>query len=121
MIEAKSVSKRYGETQAVSDASLRLEAGRIHAIVGENGAGKSTLLKIVAGIVAPDSGEVLVNGTRLSPHTAASGIRAGVGMVTQHFSLVPVFSALDNVILGFEPGLFIDRHDARERSEEHTS
>ncbi len=116
MIEIRAVTKRYGETLAVSEASVALEAGRIHAIVGENGAGKSTLLKIAAGILAPDSGKVLVDGNRLSPHTAAAGIRAGVGMVAQHFSLVPVFTALDNVLLGFESGMFIDRDAARKRA-----
>ncbi len=118
MIEIRAVTKRYGETLAVSEASVVLEAGRIHAIVGENGAGKSTLLKIAAGIVAPDSGKVLVDGQRLSPHTAAAGIRAGIGMVAQHFSLVPVFTALDNVLLGFEPrtGVFIDRDAAAKRA-----
>jgi simple sugar transport system ATP-binding protein len=120
MIEIQGVTKRYGETIAVRDASLRLEPGRIHAIVGENGAGKSTLLKIAAGIVAPDSGHVSVSGKQLAPHTAAMGIRAGVGMVAQHFSLVPVFTALDNVLLGFEPltGMlgFLDRDAARVRA-----
>jgi simple sugar transport system ATP-binding protein len=117
MIEVRGVTKRFGETIAVDSASLTLEPGGIHAIVGENGAGKSTLLKIAAGILAPDEGEVCISGRRLSPHTAAAGIRAGVGMVAQHFSLVPVFTALDNVLLGFEPGFFIDREDARARAE----
>lgn len=110
--------KRYGETLAVDGVSLALEAGRLHAVVGENGAGKSTLLGIAAGIVRPDEGHVEIDGARLSPHTAARAIRAGVGIVTQHFSLVPVFSAIDNVMLGAEPvgplG-WLDRRSARER------
>ena len=104
--------KRYGETVAVGGVDLALEAGRLHAVVGENGAGKSTLLGIAAGIVRPDEGHVEVDGARLAPHTAARAIRAGVGMVTQHFSLVPVLTALENAMLGAEPaGLlgWIDR------------
>lgn len=110
--------KRYGETLAVGGVSLALEAGRVHAVVGENGAGKSTLLGIAAGIVRPDEGHVEIDGERLTPHTAARAIRAGVGIVTQHFSLVPVFSALDNVMLGAElvgPLGWLDRRGAGAR------
>jgi simple sugar transport system ATP-binding protein len=75
----------------------------IHAVCGENGAGKSTLLKIVAGMIVSDSGHVEAFGSRLEPHTPREGIRRGIGMVLQHFALVPVFTALENIVLGAEP------------------
>lgn len=113
------VSKRYGDVQAVSDATLEIELGRIHAIVGENGAGKSTLLAIAAGIATPDRGHVEIGGKRLEPHTPAAGIRAGVGMVAQHFSLVPPLTVLENMMLGVEPTSalgIVDRAAARRRA-----
>lgn len=109
----RNVSKSYGEIHAVDDATLTLELGRMHAIVGENGAGKTTLLKIAAGLTAPDRGHVEIEGTRV--HDARTAIRAGVGMVTQHFSLVPTLTALENIVLGFEPtrSVVLDMRSAR--------
>jgi len=111
------LDKRYGAVHAVTGVSLAFEAGKIHAVVGENGAGKSTLLKMAAGVVAPDAGEVRVGGEVLAPHTAAEAIRRGVGMVQQHFALVGVLSAIDNVMLGAEPVNALGRLDvARARA-----
>lgn len=98
-----SVSKRYGATLAVSGASLDLERGQIHAIVGENGAGKSTLSSIAAGLVVPDEGEVEIAGERLSPHNARAAVARGVGMVQQHFRLIEALTVLENAMLGAEP------------------
>jgi len=103
--------KSYGEVRAVRGVSASFDAGKIHAVVGENGAGKSTLLKMAAGVVVPDSGEVRVEGALLSPHTAAAAIARGVAMVQQHFALVPVFTALENVMLGAEPVASLGRLD----------
>jgi ABC-type uncharacterized transport system ATPase subunit len=117
------ITKEFGALRAVSGVSASFEAGRIHAVVGENGAGKTTLLKIAAGVVAPTSGEVRVDGQRLSPHTAAEAIRRGVAMVQQHFALIGVFTPLENIVLGAEPtGAFgkIDFEIARKRVEEIT-
>lgn len=100
---AVDVARRCGEVQAVKRASVAFEAGKIHAVCGENGAGKTTLLKIVAGMMVPDSGHVEAFGSTLIPHTPREAIRRGVGMVLQHFALVPVLSAIENVILGAEP------------------
>jgi ABC-type uncharacterized transport system ATPase subunit len=102
-LAAHDVDKRFGEVHAVDRATLSIEPGRIHAVVGENGAGKSTLLKIMAGIASPDAGSVTIDGRRLAPHSPAEAIRRGVGMVQQHFALVDVFTALENVVLGAEP------------------
>ena len=97
------VTRRCGTTVAVRAVSCAFRAGEVHAICGENGAGKTTLLKLVAGMFVPDEGEVVVGGSRLEPHTPKESIRRGVAMVLQHFALVPVFTALENIILGAEP------------------
>ncbi|HEY8040375.1 MAG TPA: ATP-binding cassette domain-containing protein [Polyangiaceae bacterium] len=120
LLSADHLDRRYGTVHAVADVSLAFEAGRLHAVVGENGAGKSTLLKMAAGVVVPDRGRVLVDGAPLEPHTAHEAIRRGVGMVQQHFALVGVLSALDNVMLGAEPVRSLGRLDgaaARARAE----
>ena len=98
------MSKRYADCVSVRRGDVVFETGRVHAVVGENGAGKSTLLKMAAGLVVPDTGRVLVEGAPLTPHTASEALRRGVGMVQQHFALVPVFTVLENMVLGAEPG-----------------
>ena len=103
LAEAKDIAKTFGATVALQRGSATFRAGEIHAVCGENGAGKSTLLKVIAGMVVPDSGQAVVRGTLLSPHTAKEAIDRGVAMVMQHFALVPVFSALENIMLGAEP------------------
>jgi ABC-type uncharacterized transport system ATPase subunit len=103
LARAASVEKRFGDLVAVRAATCSFRAGEIHAVCGENGAGKSTLLKMVAGMLVPDAGHVEAFGSLLSPHTPREAIRRGVGMVLQHFALVPVFTALENVVLGAEP------------------
>ncbi|HZF51075.1 MAG TPA: ATP-binding cassette domain-containing protein [Polyangiaceae bacterium] len=105
------VTKRFGEVAAVLDASITVEPGLIHAIIGENGAGKSTLLKLAAGALAPNEGSILVDGSPLKPATTAFAARLGVGMVHQQFMLVGAFTALENLILGSEPTLAGGRVD----------
>ena len=120
LARAVGVSIRYGDIVAVRPASVNFRSGLIHAVCGENGAGKSTLLKIVAGMVVPDTGHVEAFGSRLVPHTPREAISRGIGMVLQHFALVPVFTALENIVLGAEPtnGLgVIDVAAARRRAE----
>jgi simple sugar transport system ATP-binding protein len=102
-LELHGVDKFFGSVHAVQRASLVVEPGRIHAVVGENGAGKSTLLRIAAGLLVPDEGSVKIDGETLSPHTPAEAIRRGVAMVEQHFALVEVFTGLENILLGVEP------------------
>jgi simple sugar transport system ATP-binding protein len=106
------LAKRYGAVRAVEDVSVEFEAGQVHAVLGENGAGKSTLLKMAAGIALPDGGEVRVAGERLVPHNPREAIRRGVGMVQQHFALVGVLTAIENVMLGAEPVGALGRLDA---------
>jgi ABC-type uncharacterized transport system ATPase subunit len=114
------LDKRYGPVHAVDRVSIAFDRGQIHAVVGENGAGKSTLLKMAAGVLQPDAGEVRIDGARLEPHTAREAIRRGIGMVQQHFALVGVLTALQNVMLGAEPVRTFGRLDedaARTRAE----
>ena len=120
LARAVGVEKRYGDVVAVRAATVSFHAGVIHAVCGENGAGKSTLLKVVAGMVVPEIGNVEAFGSRLTPHTPREAIRRGVGMVLQHFALVPVFTALENIVLGAEPASalgVLDLKEARRRAE----
>ena len=113
------VCKFFGPVQANSDASLEVQAGEIHAVVGENGAGKSTLLRVLAGLYAPDGGTVEVFGRDVTGWSTSDAIAAGVGMVHQHFMLVPTLTVAENVVLGREPmsGLTYDRAMAESRVE----
>jgi simple sugar transport system ATP-binding protein len=103
-IELNGIDKRFGAVHANRNVSLRIERGTIHGIVGENGAGKSTLTSILYGFYQADAGEIRVSGTKCSIKTPSDAIRAGIGMVHQHFMLVEPFSALENVVLGVEGG-----------------
>jgi simple sugar transport system ATP-binding protein len=98
----RGVEKHFGPIAAVRGVSCAFAAGEIHCVCGENGAGKSTLLKLVAGMLLPDAGEVVVGKSALAPHTPREAIRRGVAMVLQHFALVPVFTTLENIVLGAE-------------------
>ncbi len=103
-IELKGISKAFGPVQANKDIDVQVPKGTIHGIIGENGAGKSTLMSILYGFYKADAGEILVDG-RLTPiPDSQSAIRAGIGMVFQHFKLVQNFTVLENVILGVEDG-----------------
>jgi general nucleoside transport system ATP-binding protein len=99
-VQMRGISKRYSETLANDGVDLTLHRGEVHAVLGENGAGKTTLMSILFGLVAPDSGEVLLDGEPAgigSPHDA---LARGAGMVHQHFMLVPELSVAENVVLG---------------------
>jgi simple sugar transport system ATP-binding protein len=102
-LKLTSVAKSFGPVRANRDASLEVRRGEIHALVGENGAGKSTLMRILSGMYAPDSGRVEVDGRDATGWSTAQAIAAGVGMVHQHFMLVPTLTVAENVVLGREP------------------
>ena len=105
------VSKSFGAVRANLGASLEVRAGEIHALVGENGAGKSTLMRVLAGMYAPDAGTVEVLGRDVTGWKTTDAIAAGVGMVHQHFMLVPTLTVAENVVLGMEPlsGITLDK------------
>src|SRR6185295_11994812 len=96
------IDKSFGPVRANQGASLEVARGEIHALVGENGAGKSTLMRILSGMYAPDSGRMEVNGRDVTGWTTTNAIDAGVGMVHQHFMLVPTLTVAENVMLGRE-------------------
>ncbi|MGZ3215642.1 ABC transporter ATP-binding protein [Paracoccus sp. T5] len=106
-IELRGISKAFGSVQANRDINLRVPKGTIHGIIGENGAGKSTLMSILYGFYRPDAGEILVNGRPITIADSQTAIRAGIGMVFQHFKLVQNFTVLENVILGVEEGALL--------------
>ncbi len=111
------IDKRFGPVHANKDISLEVEKGTIHGIVGENGAGKSTLMSILFGFYQADSGDIQVDGkpTRIASPTDA--IRAGIGMVHQHFMLVGKFTVLENIMLGAEGGFLLNSGRAKVRRE----
>ncbi len=106
-IELKGISKAFGPVQANKDIHIAVPKGTIHGIIGENGAGKSTLMSILYGFYRADSGEIFINGKLTSIPDSQSAIRAGIGMVFQHFKLVQNFTVLENVILGAEEGALL--------------
>ena len=116
-VEMRSVRKRFGPVEALADASLRAEPGEVHALLGENGAGKTTLMRVLCGTLRPDGGEVRVGGRRLPFGGARAAAAAGIGMVHQHFTLVPSLTVAENVALGTREGsglrLALDRVHAR--------
>lgn len=101
-LEMKHVSKRFGKVVANEDVSLSVEQGEIHALLGENGAGKSTLMNILYGLYKPTSGEVYMKGERLDIKDPSDAIAKGIGMVHQHFMLIPALSVIENVVLGLK-------------------
>ena len=106
-IELKGISKAFGPVQANKDISIRVMPGTIHGIIGENGAGKSTLMSILYGFYKADAGEIFINGKKTEIPDSQAAIAAGIGMVFQHFKLVPNFSVLENVVLGAEDGAML--------------
>ena len=103
VLEARGITKRFPGVVANNNVSLTIHKGQIVGLLGENGAGKSTLVKMIYGLYEPDEGEILMNGSQITLKGPRDAIRRGIGMVHQHFQLVPVFTVAENVILGDEP------------------
>lgn len=101
---AEGIVKRFPGVIANDGVHLDLREGEIHALLGENGAGKSTLMEIIYGRYRPDAGQMTLYGEPYAPHSARDGILRGVGMVHQHFLLIPAFTVAENIVLGQEPG-----------------
>jgi general nucleoside transport system ATP-binding protein len=102
-LELRGITKRFGSLVANDHMDLVVQPGEIHALLGENGAGKTTLMNVLYGLVQPDGGEILLDDEPVAIHSPRDAIRAKVGMVHQHFMLVPVFTVAENVTLGAEP------------------
>ncbi|MBM3614640.1 MAG: ABC transporter ATP-binding protein [Alphaproteobacteria bacterium] len=114
-IELKGISKAFGPVQANKDINIAVPKGTIHGIIGENGAGKSTLMSILYGFYKADAGQIFVDGRLTTIPDSQSAIRAGIGMVFQHFKLVQNFTVLENVILGAEDGPMLNTSLSRAR------
>ena len=110
-LELRGITKRFGSFTANDSISLIVEPGQIHSLLGENGAGKSTLMNVLFGLLRPDEGEILIDGVVTPISDSGDAVRRGLGMVHQHFMLVPVFSVTENVVLGFEPTKSFNRVD----------
>ena len=103
LLEVRGISRTFGSTRALQDVHLTIKAGSVHALVGENGAGKSTLGKIIAGVLPPDHGELVLRGTRVSFQSPRQALEHGIAFVAQELALVPRLTVAQNVFLGIEP------------------
>ncbi|HUX12689.1 MAG TPA: ABC transporter ATP-binding protein [Spirochaetia bacterium] len=117
-LELQGITKRFGDLVANDRIDLTAEEGRIHALLGENGAGKTTLMNVLTGLYHPDEGRLLLDGVVTNFHDPGEAIRAGIGMVHQHFMLIPVFTVAENVMLGFERTRQLGFLDLRRANEE---
>ena len=121
VLELRNITKQFPSVLANDHISLSLEQGEIHALLGENGAGKTTLVNILYGLYQPDEGEILVRGVPVRINSPSDAIRSGIGMVHQHFMLIPVLTVTENVMAGDElliAAIFLDRKRAAARLRE---
>jgi len=110
-LKVERLSKHFDGTQALADVGLTVLAGEVHALVGENGAGKSTLAKIIAGVIAPDSGEIFINGAKVVFKNPIDAQHSGIGIIFQELDLFPNLTIAENIVAGnvrAERGVFVD-------------
>jgi ABC-type uncharacterized transport system ATPase subunit len=119
-LELRGITKRFGSLVANKAIEFELRRGEIHALLGENGAGKSTLMNVLYGLHQPDEGEIRLDGEKVEIHSPRQAMNLGIGMVHQHFMLVPVMSVAENLVLGAEPrnGPLLDYKTAARRTRE---
>jgi general nucleoside transport system ATP-binding protein len=118
VLELRGITKRFPGVVANDDINFDLRRGEVHALLGENGAGKSTLMNVLYGLYQPDEGEIAVKGAPVRFHSPKDAINHGIGMVHQHFMLIPVMTVAENIVLADEPtraGLLLDRAAADKR------
>jgi general nucleoside transport system ATP-binding protein len=118
VLEMRGITKRFPGIVANDAVDFDLRSGEVHALLGENGAGKSTLMNILYGLYTPDEGEILVKGKPVTMESPRAAIANGIGMVHQHFMLIPVMSVAENIVLGEEPrhdGILLDYDKAEQR------
>ena len=121
LLELRGITKRFPGVLANDNVSFDLRAGEVHALLGENGAGKSTLMNILYGLYTPDEGEILLHGNPIDLGSTRAAIEHGIGMVHQHFMLIPVMTVAENIVLATEPrhaGVLMDYDAARRRVRE---
>ncbi|MFZ5753103.1 MAG: ABC transporter ATP-binding protein [Bacillota bacterium] len=117
-ISMEGITKTFGRVVANNNVNLEVKFGEIHALLGENGAGKSTLVNMLSGIYTPDSGSIFIRGKEVRFASPRDSIAAGIGMIHQHFKLVEVFTAKENIILGQRIGLFLNEKGLTARIKE---
>ncbi|NTW72637.1 MAG: ABC transporter ATP-binding protein [Eubacteriaceae bacterium] len=118
MVEMQNISKVFGSVQALDSVNLKLEKGKVHSLLGENGAGKSSLMNILSGIYAPDEGKIFIKGKEVRLNSPKVAIDLGIGMIHQHFKLVDVLTAKENIIAGFDRNIFINQNKLTEKIRE---
>lgn len=114
-IEMKNIRKVFGKVIANENVNLLVNGGEIHALLGENGAGKSTLMNMLSGVYTPDGGSIFIHGKEIRFSSPSDAIKAGVGMIYQHFKLVENMTAEENVMLGQKQGLFLSKKKVRQK------
>ena len=110
-IELRHITKRFGKVVANDDIDLALDRGEILSLLGENGSGKTTLMNMLSGIYFPDEGEILVEGRPAAIRSPKDAFDHGIGMIHQHFKLIDVFTAAENIVLGLHDGSRLDRRE----------
>jgi simple sugar transport system ATP-binding protein len=121
LLELRGITKRFPGVLANDDVNFDLRRGEVHALLGENGAGKSTLMNILYGLYTPDEGQILLGGKPIELGSTKASIEQGIGMVHQHFMLIPVMTVAENIVLAIEPrhgGVLMDYDAARRRVRE---
>lgn len=115
IVSMKNISKTFGSVKALSNVNLDLYKGEVHSLLGENGAGKSTLMNILSGIYVPDEGSLDIRGKKVRLRSPKDSIDLGIGMIHQHFKLVDVLTAKENIIAGYNKGVFIKDKELTEK------
>ena len=120
VLRMEHVSKRFGDFYANKDINLTVYKGEVLTLLGENGAGKSTLMNVLIGLYQPTEGSIYLNGKKVRIDSPAQAVKLGIGMVHQHFMLVPSLTVAENIVLGMEPtkGMFINYTEAVRITEE---
>ena len=115
VLRVHNITKRFGTNVANDHITFDLYPGEIHSLLGENGAGKSTLMNVIYGVYGADEGEIYLNGKRVDITSPKQAINLGIGMVHQHFMLVPPFTVAENIMLGIQKELRLDIKKAEEK------